>query len=60
MDEFEIRNKVSELTSYIASNWPSVEERKHLYMKRERLEMMLKELKNGQGAEDKQEKDKKA
>lgn len=58
MDEFEIMNKISELTSYIASNWPGIEERKHLYMRREKLETMLRELKDGK-AKNKPEEDKK-
>lgn len=44
MDEFQLRNKIHEVRSYIASDWPGVEERKHLYQKLSHLENMLKEL----------------
>lgn len=42
--EFELKNKIHELRGYIASNWPGVEERKHMYQKLALLENELKEL----------------
>lgn len=43
MSEFEIKNKISELRSLIASNWPSIEERKKMYVELKELEEKLKE-----------------
>ncbi len=43
MDEFKLKNDIHEIRSYIASEWPGIEERKHLYMRLTRLEKMLKE-----------------
>lgn len=42
--EFELKNKIHELRSYIASNWPGIEERKHMYQKLALLENELKEI----------------
>lgn len=44
MDEFQLRNRIQEIRSYIASNWPGVEERKHLYQRLANLERMLREM----------------
>ena len=44
MDEFEIKNKIHELRSLISSEWPGIEERKHMYQKLAVLEARLKEL----------------
>lgn len=57
MDEFELKNKIHELRSYIASNWPGIEERRHLYQKLYHYENMLKEL--NEKTDHKQEEDKK-
>jgi hypothetical protein len=46
--EFEIRNKIHEVRSYIASDWPGIEERKHLYQQLARLEQKLKEIQNAE------------
>lgn len=46
LTEFEVRNKIAELTSYIASDWPGIEERKRLYVERSKLEALLEELKD--------------
>lgn len=48
--EFEIKNKIHELRSYIASNWPGIEERKHLYQRIVVLERSLKELEEKKNA----------
>lgn len=45
-DSFEIKNKIHELKSYIASDWPGIEERKHLYQQLYRLEKLLKDEEN--------------
>lgn len=51
---FQIKNEIEETRSYIASDWPGIEERKHLYMKLAHLEKMLKEI--NEKANDQQEK----
>lgn len=58
MDEFHLRNKIHEIRSYIASDWPGVEDRKILYETLRQLEGLLKEGKYE--AENKQEEDRKA
>ena len=42
MDEFELRNRINEIRSLIASNWPGIEERKRMYEELEKLESQLK------------------
>jgi hypothetical protein len=42
--EFELKNEIHELRSYIAWDWAGVEERKHMYQKLAVLENKLKEL----------------
>jgi hypothetical protein len=54
MDEYSIRNKIHELRSYIASDWPGIEERKRLYESLYALEEILKKVVHE--AENKQEK----
>ncbi len=44
MTSYEIKNKIYEIQSYIASDWPDIEERKKLYKDLEKLEIILKEL----------------
>lgn len=46
MDEFEIENKIHELRSLIASDWPGIEERKKMYAERAELEALLEKLKD--------------
>lgn len=41
MGEFEMKNRIHELRSLIASNWVGVEERKRMYEELERLEKTL-------------------
>ena len=41
MDEFEINNKIHELRSIIASDWPGIEERKKMYAEIKELESKL-------------------
>lgn len=43
--KFKLKNKINEIKSYIASDWPSIEERKDLYKKLALLEEKLKEIK---------------
>lgn len=54
MDEFRLRNKIHEIRSYIASDWPGVEERKRLYETLRTLEDMLKEVRDEAEAEQKE------
>jgi hypothetical protein len=42
LDLFKIKNKIREIRSYIASDWPGIEERKRLYKQLEELEKELK------------------
>jgi hypothetical protein len=44
MDEFQLRNRVHELKSLIASDWPSIEERKQMYKELAQLERELESL----------------
>lgn len=44
MTSHEIKNKIHEIRSYIASDWPTIEERKKLYKDLEKLETLFKEL----------------
>lgn len=46
LTEFKLKNKIAELTSYIASDWPGIEERRRLYAERAELEVLLEELKD--------------
>ena len=41
MDECSIIHKIAEIRSYIASDWPDIEERKSLYQAIERLNKLL-------------------
>lgn len=45
MDRYQIILKIAEMRSYIASDWPSVEQRKSLYEAIRRLEESLGEKK---------------
>lgn len=44
MDEFQLRNRIHELRSLIASDWTSIEERKRMYEELARLERELESL----------------
>lgn len=44
MTIFELKNKIYEIRSYIASDWPGIEERKVLYKRLGELEEDLKKL----------------
>lgn len=46
MDEFSVRNKISEITSYMSSNYCSPEEARMLCDERKKLEKILEGLKN--------------
>jgi hypothetical protein len=50
MDEWRIVNKIAELKSYIASDWPTLQERKSLYLSLKELEAALEQ--NGKEAEE--------
>jgi hypothetical protein len=41
MEAWRIKEKISEMRSYIASDWPSLEERKNLYEEIYKLESIL-------------------
>jgi hypothetical protein len=51
MDEFEIKNRIAELRSLIASNWTSVKERKRMYEELERLECEIRRINNACNSE---------
>lgn len=59
MTPWEIRNKIAEIRSYIASRYFDPSQAKSLYAERERLERMLEEMKNDpkKQAEDKRKED---
>ena len=57
MDEWRIKEKISDIRSYIASDWPSVEQRKELYEEVYRLEAILKEKDEKDYAENKRKED---
>jgi hypothetical protein len=59
LNEHWIVNKIAEMRSYIASDWPGIEERRALYKAVAELEARLQEMKNGPD-EGKPEEDKKA
>lgn len=42
MDRYQLVCKIHELRSYIASDWPGIEERKNLYEALYQLEALLK------------------
>jgi hypothetical protein len=46
LDENELLIKIAEIRSYIASDWPSVEERKRLYSVLKQLAESLKEARD--------------
>jgi hypothetical protein len=46
LDEWQIICKIAEMRSYIASDWPGIEERKTLYRAVAELEMKLKRIKD--------------
>lgn len=46
MEEYELICKIAEIKSYIASDWPSVEERKRLYEVLKELEKQVIFLNN--------------
>jgi hypothetical protein len=56
VDELEIKDKIHEIKGYIASNWPGIEERKHLNQRLSNLERLLKKI--NEKADNKQEKNK--
>jgi hypothetical protein len=41
---YELKNKIEEIRSYIASDWPDINERKKLYQELKKLEEELKEF----------------
>jgi hypothetical protein len=43
MEEFALKNRIQELKSYIASEWPGKEERKQMYQELAALEKELSE-----------------
>jgi len=43
MEEFALKNRIQELKSYIASEWPDKEERKQMYRELAALEKELSE-----------------
>ena len=43
MDEWHIVNKIAELKGYIASDWPTLQERKRLYLSLKELEATLEQ-----------------
>lgn len=51
MDRHRLILKIAEMRSYIASDWPSVEERKRLYRAVEEIEKMLSEADDGDSYE---------
>jgi len=53
LTELGIRNKIAELTSYIASDWPGIKERKMLYAERAELEALLEKIKHDEEARNK-------
>lgn len=59
MAPWEIRNKIAEIRSYIASPYFDPSQAKRLYEERERLERMLEEMENDkkEQAEDKRKED---
>lgn len=59
MTEYDIVSKIHEIRSYIASDWPRVEDRKRLYEALKTLEASLKEIRNA-AEKAKPEKDKEA
>lgn len=56
MEEHSIICKIAEIRSYIASDWPGIEERKSLYTALAELENKLRELRNA-AQENKQKED---
>lgn len=46
MEEYELVCKIAEIKSYIASDWPGVEERKRLYEALRELEKQASRLNN--------------
>lgn len=54
MTSYQLKNKIHEIRSYIASDWPGIDERKELYKQLEKLEKQLKEAADEEeGSEDK-------
>ena len=51
MDEYRLVCKIAEIRSYIASDWPEIEERRRLYDTLAELEGDLKRLREGQEKE---------
>lgn len=56
MDEYRLVCKIAEIRSYIASDWPEIEERRRLYDTLAELERQLKEIRDG-AQKDKPKKD---
>lgn len=46
MTYFELKVKIQEIRSYIASDWPDIEERKRLYKELSDLENEMKKIEN--------------
>lgn len=57
MDAWRIKEKISEIRSYIASDWPSVAQRKELYEEIYRLGAILKQKDEKDDAENKRKED---
>lgn len=46
MDQYRLVCKIHEIRSYIASDWPDLEDMRRLYDTLHNLEVLLKEMKN--------------
>jgi len=57
LEEYDLVCRIHEMRSYIASDWPSVDERKRLYEALKEFERLLKETKDD-AEKTKSEKDK--
>ena len=42
MTPYQLQSKIYEIRTYIASDWPTIEERKKLYEDLKKLELLLK------------------
>lgn len=54
MTPFKLKSKIDEIKSYIASDWPSIEQRKELYKELKKLEETLAEMINEENSKNKQ------
>lgn len=52
LSEFELIEKINELRSYIASDWPGIEERKHMYQRLAGMEIMLRDIRENKKVEE--------